>query len=114
MNSVNAKEVLALRNAFHSVKERQKQNTISNFEEKTNRLKLSRGLSVGNDELLEKTIKKLKANGFRVYLAKEKQEAIQYILNEIGNEKLVVKSKFNVIKELGLTKIMDEKGIKVI
>lgn len=111
---MNTEEVLALRKAFNSVKERQAKNPMNNFEERKKKLKAAREQCVGNPELLKKTIKKLENNGFTVYLAREKQEAVDFILKEIAESKLVVKSKSNVTKELELTKALEAKGIQVI
>ncbi len=111
---MNTEKVLALRKAFNSVKERQDGNPISNFEDRKKRLRAIREFYVGNQEILNEAIGKLEGNGFKVYLAKEKQEAIEFILEEIGEEKLVVKSKSNVTKELELTKVLETKGIQVI
>lgn len=107
-------EVKALRKAFNSVKERQSQNLLSDFDEKKQKLILARELCVGNEELLLKTITKLKKNGMKVHLVKDKNEAVDIILNELGEEKLVVKSKSNVTKEIELTKALEKKGISVI
>jgi L-lactate dehydrogenase complex protein LldG len=111
---MNIEEVLALRKAFNSVKDRQSKNPMNNFEERKKRLKAAREQCTGNQELLKKTIKKLENNGFKVYLAREKQEAIDFILKEIAESKLVVKSKSNVTKELELTKALEANGIQVI
>ncbi len=107
-------EVLALRKAFDSVKERQKKDSPPDLNEKKIRLKKTREFSVGNEELLKKTIKKLEENGVRVFPVKGKDEAVTVIMKEIGNEKLVVKSKSNVTKEIELTEELESKGIKVI
>jgi len=107
-------EVIALRKAFDSVKERQKKDSPPDLNEKKISLKKTREFSVGNEELLKKTIKKLEENGVRVFLVKGKDEAVRVIMKEIGNEKLVVKSKSNVTKEIELTEGLESKGIKVI
>lgn len=107
-------EVIALQKAFNSLKERQNSNLPQGFEEKKKRLKSARELCVGNGELLAKAVHNLKKNGIRVEEAKEKQEAVDIILKEIGKEKLVVKSKSNVTKEIELTKALEEKGLTVI
>jgi len=107
-------EVKALRKAFNSVKERQSQNLLVDFDDKKKRLILARELCVGNEELLLKTITKLKKNGMKVHLVKDKNEAVDIILNELGDEKIVVKSKSNVTKEIELTKALEKKGISVI
>ncbi|TAN45687.1 MAG: lactate utilization protein, partial [Candidatus Methanoperedens sp.] len=111
---MNNPEVRALRKAFNSVKERQAQNPPDNFEERKKRLAASRELCVGNEELLAKAIANLKKNGMRVYLVKDKNEAVNNILNELGDEKLVVKSKSNVTKEIELTKALEKKGLTVV
>ncbi len=111
---MNHEEVTALRKAFNSVKEKQALNLPARFTERKKRLKATRELCVGNEELLAKAIASLKKNGIKVHLAKEKQEAIDIILNELGDEILVVKSKSNVTKEIGLTKALEKKGITVV
>ena len=99
-------EVKALRKAFNSVKERQSLNHPINFDEKKKRLISARELCVGNEELLLKTIEKLKKNGMKVHLVKDKNDAVDIILNELREEKLIVKSKSNVTKEIEITKII--------
>lgn len=111
---MNYDEVIALQKAFNSVKEKQARNLPRDLEERKKRLKAARELCIGNEELLANAIVKLKKNGIKVHLAKEKQEAIDIILNEIGEEKLVVKSKSNVTKEIELTKALEKKGLTVV
>lgn len=111
---MNNGEVLAIRKAFDAVKERQNLNPFKDFAERKKRLKTSRELCVGNEELLKKAIDNLKKNGIKVHLVKEKQEAIDIILAEVGQEKLIAKSKSNVTKELELTKALEEKGLQVV
>lgn len=111
---MNNKEVRALRKAFDSVKERQAQNLLESFDDRTKRLISSRDLCVGNEGLLEYAIVNLRKNGMKVYLAREKQEALEIILKEIGEEKIIVKSKSNVTKELELTKFLEKNGLTVV
>jgi L-lactate utilization protein LutB len=111
---MNNSEVRALRKAFNSVKERQTLNPPDNFEERKERLGASRKLCVGNEELLAKAMANLKKNGMKVHLTKDKFEAVEIILNELGDEKLVVKSKSNVTKEIELTKALEKKGLTVV
>ncbi|HEY9246979.1 MAG TPA: LUD domain-containing protein, partial [Candidatus Methanoperedens sp.] len=111
---MNIEEVTAIRKAFNSVKKRQALNTIDEFEERKRRLVSSRELCVGNEEILAKTIDKLKKNGIKVHLVEEKQEAIDVILDEIGENKLIVKSKSNVTKEIELAKALEKKGLVVV
>lgn len=111
---MNNEEVRALRKAFDSVKERQAANRLGSFAERTKRLISSREFCVGNEKILEYAIKNLRKNGIKVYLAREKNESLDIILKEIGEEKIIVKSKSNVTKELELTKFLETKGLTVI
>jgi L-lactate utilization protein LutB len=111
---MNYGEVNALRKAFNSVKQRQTLNLPKNFAERKARLKAAREFCVGNDTLLSNTIEKLKKNGIKVHLTKEKNEAITIILNEIGQEKIIVKSKSNVTKEIELTKVLEKEGFTIV
>src|SRR4030042_5688180 len=111
---MNFDEIIALRKAFASVKQRQNKNIPPDLEEKIKRLKAVRELSVGNEELLTRAIKKLEDNGIRVFKAKGKGDAIEIVLKEIGSEKLVIKSKSNVTKEIELTDELQSRGIGVI
>ncbi|MEW6215473.1 MAG: LUD domain-containing protein [Nitrospirota bacterium] len=111
---MNFDEIIALRKAFASVKERQQKNIPHDLDRKNKRLKIARELCVGNEELLRKTIKKIEDNGIKVYKAADKNDAIKIILDEIGGEKLVVKSKSNVTKEIELTAELESRRIKVI
>lgn len=107
-------EVRALRKAFNSVKERQAQNPPRDFAERKKRLVSSRELGVGNEELLARAVANLKKNGMKVHLAKDGNEAVNIILDELGEEKLVVKSKSNVTKEIEITKVLEKKGLTVV
>ncbi|MCE8422501.1 MAG: lactate utilization protein [Candidatus Methanoperedens sp.] len=111
---MNFEEVIALRKAFRSVKEKQAQKSPRDMGNKKKRLRESRELCVGNREMLGITIENLKKNGMKVYLVGEKKDALDIILNEIGSEKIIVKSKSNVTKELELTRFLEKKGFIVV
>ncbi len=111
---MNFDEIIALRKAFDSVKQRQKKNIPPDLEEKIKRLKAVREFSIGNKELLKQAIEKIEANGIKVFRAGNKEDAIRIILKEIGKEKLVVKSKSNVTKEIELTAELQSQGIEVV
>ena len=66
------------------------------------------------DEYIEKAKKKLESHGAKVLIANTKEEALDYIYNEVKNEKYVVKSKSNTAKEIKLTDFLKGKGIDVI
>jgi len=97
---MNWDEIIALRQAFDSVKQRQQKNLPKNFPEMTKRVKASRESAVGNEDLLKNSLNALDKNGIRICRARDAKEAVQKILEEIGKERLVVKSKSNVTKEM--------------
>ena len=107
-------EVKALRKAFNSVKERQSQNPPADFGEKKKKLASARELCVGNEEFLLKAIEKLRKNGMKVHLVKDKNDAVDIIFRELGEEKLIIKSKSNVTKEIEITKALEKKGLTVV
>lgn len=111
---MNFEEIIAIREAFKTVKRRQRENLLPDFNEKIKKLREVRELSVGNDDLLKKAIQRIETNGVKVFLAKSGYDAIQIILKEIKDEKLIVKSKSNVTKEIKLTEELESKGVKVI
>lgn len=111
---MNFDEIIALRKAIASVRERQQKNIPPDLEEKIKKLKATRESSVGNEELLKRAIKRIEDNGIRVFRAKNKADAIEIILREIGSEKLIAKSKSNVTKEIELTSELEKRGIEVI
>jgi L-lactate dehydrogenase complex protein LldG len=49
-----------------------------------------------------------------VYKADGREEAVLLVVREIGDNRLIVKSKSNLSKEIGLTEALEEAGIKVI
>ena len=110
---MNIDEIIALRKAFTSVKQRQRKNIPRDFDEKIQKLKAARTLSVGNPELLSQTVRRLEENGIQVFRADTAGEALTVILREIGDETFVVKSKSNVTKEISLTSALESRGFSV-
>ena len=104
------------RRAFKETRNRQKQNLalMGDLEKIIEQVKRIRAESVGNWELLDKAIARLEKNQFRVIQARDGEEACGVIREEIGNERLVVKSKSNLSKEIGLTPFLKQQGIEVI
>ncbi|MCG2721676.1 MAG: LUD domain-containing protein [Thermodesulfovibrionales bacterium] len=107
---MNFDEVKAMKKAFKTVKERQRLHPPPDIDEKIKRLKAVRENSVGNSELFGRAVEKLQENGFRLFMAENKDEAAGIILRETGDEKLVVKSKSNVTKEIGLASALESRG----
>lgn len=102
--------------AFKETRNRQKQNlsSIEDFEKIKEEVKRIRSESVGNWDLLQKAISSLEKNQFKVIQAKDSKEACEILLKEIGKEKLVVKSKSNISKEIELTPFLNQHGIEII
>jgi L-lactate dehydrogenase complex protein LldG len=102
--------------AFKETRNRQKQNLplINELEKIKEQVKRVRSESVGDWDLLQKAISRLEKNQFKVLQAKDSKEACEIILREVGEERLVVKSKSNISKEIGLTPFLIQHGIEVI
>ncbi len=111
---MNYNEIIALRKAFKSVKERQKNRVLPDFDNRKNKLRSIREFSVGNSELLKQSIRKIEENGIRVFTAETAEDAIEILIREIGDKELVVKSKSNVTKEIRLSDELQSKNIQVI
>jgi len=105
-----------MRSAFKTIQDRQRENLhlIRDIEKRKERLRRVKSDSVGNDEMFRGAVERLKENGFRVEFAKDEDQAIEILLREIGGERLVVKSKSNISKEIDLTHRLGEEGIEVI
>ncbi len=109
----DAEQVRAIRNAFETVRKRQKENykKISNIEERKNRLRKVKENCIGNQDIIDLAVKNLRNNGIKVRIAKTKEDALSIIFQEIGDDKLIVKSKSNVSKEIGLNKFLESNDI---
>jgi L-lactate dehydrogenase complex protein LldG len=104
------------RRAFKETRTRQKQNLhlLDDFEKMKEELKRVRSASLGNRDLLQEAVSHLEKNRFNVLHAKDSKEACEIFLRQIGEEKLVVKSKSNLSREIGLTPFLARHGIEVI
>jgi L-lactate utilization protein LutB len=113
---IKKSEIENQRRAFRVTRSRQKQNRLlfGDLEKAKEEIKRIRSSSLGNRELLTEAIDHLQKNQFRVIQAKDSQEACEIFLKEIGDERLVVKSKSNLSKEIGLTPFLARHGIEVI
>jgi L-lactate utilization protein LutB len=102
--------------AFKETRNRQRQNlaAFGDMDRIKAEVKRIRSESVGNWDLFEKAIAQLKKNQFHVLQAKDAKEACDIVLSEMGEERLVVKSKSNISKEIRLTSFLTQHGIKVI
>ena len=65
------------------------------------------------DYYVEKCIRMLKINGFKVYYAKTNEEAHEIFMNELGDNKVIYKSKSNEAKDIGILDFLSENNIQV-
>ena len=105
-----------MRTAFRAVIAKQEKNAgrMPDLEQRRERLKRVREAATGDSALLEAAVSNLEANGFRVRGAGDASAAIRIVLEEMGDEKLLVKSKTNLSKEIGLAGALEDAGIKVV
>ncbi|UCD00603.1 MAG: lactate utilization protein [Promethearchaeota archaeon] len=54
-----------------------------------------------------------KANNFKVYYAKTNEEAQNIFMDELGDNKVIYKSKSNEVKDIGITDILEKKNITI-
>ncbi|MBD3227405.1 MAG: 4Fe-4S dicluster domain-containing protein [Candidatus Lokiarchaeota archaeon] len=64
------------------------------------------------DELVKTAVESLENRDCNVLLAKTQQEALDYILNEVQGEDIIVKSKSETGKEIGLSKFLEKHGFE--
>ncbi|OGP93503.1 MAG: hypothetical protein A2156_11430 [Deltaproteobacteria bacterium RBG_16_48_10] len=102
--------------AFKETRNRQRQNlsAFGDLEKIKAEVKRVRSESVGNWDLYEKALSHLEKNQFKVVQAKDAEEACNIVLKEMGEERLAVKSKSNISKEIQLTSFLTQHGISVI
>lgn len=105
-----------MRASFRSVTEKMAANAhrIPDMPERTERLKRVRSSALADQESLERAIENLEANRFRVRRARTSEEAVEAVLEELGGERLLVKTKSNLAREVGLAPALESRGIPVI
>jgi L-lactate dehydrogenase complex protein LldG len=105
-----------MRKAFNVVKKRQRANMsrIPDIEKRKKRLRQARERVIGNVALLNQAIENLRQNGIKVHKSVSKEDVISLVVQEMADSNLVVKSKSNLTKELGLTEALGAVGIEVI
>jgi L-lactate dehydrogenase complex protein LldG len=113
---IKKSEIENQRRAFEETRSRQRQNLafMGDLEKIKEQVKRIRTEAVGDWDLLEKAIGRLEKNQFTVIRAADSREACEIVLREIGQERLVVKSKSNISKEIGLTHFLNEHDIEVV
>lgn len=116
MNLDTALQIDTMRKSFELVKKRQQANLhkIPDIKERKEKLRKVREKSVGNQELLEKAVNNLEENGIKVIMTESSEGALDALIREIGDEEIVVKSKSNLTKELGVASFLEDRGLKVV
>lgn len=111
-----AEQIRAMRRAFSLVRKRQKDNSryIPDLLERRKRLRETREKMVGDQFYLERAVEAMTRNGIRVSIAKDSKDAVDLVKNELAGNRLVVKSKSNLTKEIGLVESLMRAGIRVI
>jgi L-lactate dehydrogenase complex protein LldG len=106
----------SMRAAFRSVIDKQEENAsrFPDLEERRERLRKVRESCVGDLELLERAVANLEENRVRVLRAADGAEALRLVVEEMGDEKLLVKSKTNLSKEIDLAAGLAEAAIEVV
>lgn len=105
-----------MRRSFSTIIDRRLRNSprIPDLEAKRDRLRELKERCVGDESLLTDAMGSLRENGCRVLLAKDADAAIQAVIAELGDERLVVKSKSNVTKEIKLASALEHEGFEVV
>ncbi len=106
----------SMRAAFRAVIDKQENNAgrFGDLAGRRDRLRRVREECVGDRELLERAVANLEENRVRVRRAADGAEAVRLVIEEMGNERLLVKSKTNLAKEIGLAAGLAEAGIEVV
>lgn len=87
---------------------------VNRYPELTHTLRAIKQQSIEHiDELVEQATDALESKGVKVFLSKNEEEAREYIAGVVGKQ-LVVKSKTNAGKEIGITNYLLEQGVKVV
>ncbi len=97
-----------------TMKYKKKRDGIPGQEELRDRVKeIKQEVMKNLDSLLEKTVKSLEANGIRVFRARDGEGALKKVLEIIGRDRYIAKSKSNTCREIGLVEGLEKAGRKV-
>jgi iron-sulfur cluster protein len=118
IEAISQEDVIKARaRAFEIVRNRRSLlNTPAQIEEIKQKFRTIKKYSIDHlDELVKQTQKNFEALGYRVYLANNAQDAVTYTLDLLKQKPgIVVKSKSNTCKEIGLTEAIENAGISVV
>ena len=116
MDRERAEKLIAMNKAFKLLRERQKKNLRQHPEimEIAKRVRAARERDAVNQQLLTRTVENLRRRGFDVHVLSTPQEVLDKVLEIIGDERIVIKSKSNVTKEIRLREELESRGIEVL
>ena len=105
-----------MRASFQSILEKREKNRarMGDIGARKDRLADVRVSSVGDTDMLARAIENLEAGGILVRRVGSADEAVAAVLDEMGGERLLVKSKSNLSKEINLTAALSGKGVTVV
>ncbi len=105
-----------MRAAFRAVLERQRKTReiLTDLEERVERLKRTREECAADRALLNNAVISLERNGIRVRKARDSDESVRIIFEELSGERILVKSKSNISREIGLSQALSEAGVEVV
>jgi L-lactate dehydrogenase complex protein LldG len=106
----------ALRKAFSTSMSKQAANyqRMKDIDQREKRLQKVREETLLKPELIVEAVTNMEKAGFRVRMAMDAKEALDMVIEEMGDENLLVKSKTNVSKEVNLTHAMSDMGYEVV
>lgn len=112
---MDKKEIETMKLSFEKMKRRLKTQSNSKIDKQREDVKKIRQNSVENmDSLINLAKKNLNENGIECLYAKDGFEACNFIYKIICDEKLIVKSKSNTLREINLNSFLEDKNIQVI
>jgi len=106
----------AMRRAFETNEASKRRNAprMRGLEGRRARLAEVRRTTLMDVALVDEAVRNMEAGGMRVRRARDADEAVAIVLEEMGAERLLVKSKSNVSKEVHLTERLESAGVTVV
>ncbi|MBC7115070.1 MAG: L-lactate dehydrogenase complex protein LldF [Archaeoglobi archaeon] len=108
------RSILQALNLFNSRKDRVFRE-VEDLEDLRERIRKAKKEVLENlDYYIEMAAKKMEENLCKVYFAKDSEEARKIVEEILGDSKLVVKSKSNACREIGIVEYLESRGIEVV
>ncbi len=106
----------AMRHAFETNESSKRRNAprMKGLDKRRRRLAEVRRTTLMDPALVDEAVRNMGTGGMRVRRARDADEAVAIVLKEMGAERLLVKSKSNVSKEVHLTEGLEAAGVTVV